>query len=49
MATGSMGHIAGTVSLNINPFTASNNVLKAQIKATSAALHSPIRALQGLS
>ena len=47
MATGSMGHIAGTVSLNINPFTASNNVLKAQIKATSAALRAQSSVVDG--
>lgn len=38
MAQSSLGHLAATVSLDINPFKASNNVLKAQIRSTAAAL-----------
>ena len=29
----SLGHLAATVSLNINPFKMSNGVLKAEIRA----------------
>lgn len=38
MTQSSLGHLAATVSLDINPFKASNNVLKAQIRSTAAAL-----------
>ncbi|MCP8849189.1 phage tail tape measure protein [Latilactobacillus curvatus] len=34
----SLGHLASTVSLNIDPFKSSSNALKAQIRANSSAL-----------
>ena len=34
----SLGHLAATVSLDINPFKASNGILKAEIKSTANAL-----------
>lgn len=43
----SLGHLAATVSLDINPFKASNNVLKAQIKSTASALRAQEAALKG--
>ena len=43
----SLGHLAATVSLNINPFTASNGVLKAQIKSTANALRAQEAAIKG--
>ncbi|WP_242361239.1 phage tail tape measure protein [Limosilactobacillus antri] len=47
MAGSSLGHLAATVSLNINPFKASNNVLKAEIKSTANALRAQEIALKG--
>ena len=43
----SLGHLAATVSLDINPFKASNSVLKAQIKSTANALRAQETALKG--
>lgn len=43
----SLGHLAATVSLDINPFKASNSVLKAQIKSTANALRAQEAALKG--
>lgn len=47
MATGSLGHLAATVSLDINPFKASNGILKAQIRSTANALRAQEAALKG--
>lgn len=47
MAGSSLGHLAATVSLNINPFKASNNILKAEIKSTANALRAQEIALKG--
>ena len=47
MATGSLGHLAATVSLDINPFKASNGILKAQIRSTANALRAQKAALKG--
>lgn len=43
----SLGHLAATVSLDINPFKASNGVLKAEIKSTANALRAQEIALKG--
>ncbi|MCD7132466.1 phage tail tape measure protein [Limosilactobacillus balticus] len=42
----SLGHLAATVSLDINPFKAANGVLKAQIKSTANALRAQEAALK---
>lgn len=42
----SLGHLAATVSLDINPFKASNNVLKHEIRATANALRAQEAALR---
>lgn len=42
----SLGHLAATVSLDINPFKASNGVLKAEIRATANALRAQEAALK---
>ena len=44
--TQSLGHLAATVSLDINPFKAANGVLKAQIKSTANALRAQEAALK---
>lgn len=41
-----LGHLAATVSLDINPFKASNQVLKAEIKSTANALRAQETALR---
>ncbi len=41
--TQSLGHLAATVSLDINPFKAANGVLKAQIKLLIKHSHSYFR------
>lgn len=41
-----LGHLAATVSLDINPFKASNNVLKAEIRSTANALRAQDLALK---
>lgn len=43
----SLGHLAATVSLDINPFKASNGVLKAEIRSTANALRAQEAALRG--
>lgn len=43
----SLGHLAATVSLDINPFKASNGVLKAEIRSTANALRAQETALKG--
>lgn len=43
----SLGQLAATVSLDINPFKAANGVLKAQIKSTANALRAQEIALKG--
>ena len=43
---GSLGHLAATVSLDINPFKAANGILKAQIKSTANALRAQEAALK---
>lgn len=45
--TSSLGHLAATVSLDINPFKASNGVLKAEIRSTANALRAQETALKG--
>lgn len=45
--TSSLGHLAATVGLNINPFKASNGVLKAEIRSTANALRAQETALKG--
>ena len=42
----SLGHLAATVSLNINPFKMSNGVLKSEIRATANALRAQEIALK---
>ena len=44
--TQSLGHLAATVSLDIDPFKAANGVLKAQIKSTANALRAQEAALK---
>ncbi len=44
--TQSLGHLAATVSLDINPFKAANGVLKAQIRSTANALRAQEAALK---
>lgn len=43
----SLGHLAATVSLDINPFKTSNGILKAEIKSTANALRAQEIALKG--
>ena len=43
----SMGHIAATVSLDINPFKASNSQLRAMIKSTAGAIRAQDNAIKG--
>ncbi|MGK4058634.1 phage tail tape measure protein [Loigolactobacillus coryniformis] len=43
----SLGHLASTVSLNIDPFKSSATALKAQIKSTAAALKAQEAAIKG--
>lgn len=43
----SMGHIAATVSLDINPFKASNSQLRAMIKSTASAIRAQDNAIKG--
>ena len=43
----SLGHLAATVSLDINPFKTSNGILKAEIKSTANALRAQETALKG--
>ena len=43
----SMGHIAATVSLDINPFKASNSQLRAMIKSTASAIRAQDSAIKG--
>lgn len=43
----SLGHLAATVELNINPFTSSARALNAQIKATTSALKAQETAIKG--
>ncbi|MRG89082.1 phage tail tape measure protein [Limosilactobacillus reuteri] len=45
----SLGHLAATVSLDIDPFTARAKVLKSQIKATANALRAQEAAIKGSS
>lgn len=47
MAQGNLGHLASTVSLNIDPFKVSAVALKAQIKSTSSALKAQEAAIKG--
>ena len=47
--TQSLGHLAATVSLDIDPFTARAKVLKSQIKATANALRAQEAAIKGSS
>lgn len=43
----SMGHIAATVSLDINPFKASNSQLRSMIRSTTSALKAQDAAIKG--
>lgn len=43
----SMGHIAATVSLDINPFKATNNQLRSMIRSTTSALKAQDAAIKG--
>ncbi|KRL76613.1 phage tail tape measure protein [Ligilactobacillus equi] len=43
----SLGHLAATVELNINPFKSNASALKAQIRATTSALKAQDTALRG--
>ena len=43
----SMGHIAATVILDINPFKASNSQLRAMIKSTASAIRAQDNAIKG--
>jgi phage-related tail protein len=43
----SLGHLAATVSLNIDPFKSSATALKAQIKSTTSALKAQEQAIKG--
>lgn len=43
----SLGHLAATVSLDINPFKTSNGILKAEIKSTANAIRAQEIALKG--
>lgn len=43
----SMGHIAATVSLDINPFKASNSQLISMIRSTTSALKAQDAAING--
>ncbi|MEK1377592.1 phage tail tape measure protein [Limosilactobacillus fermentum] len=45
--TQSMGHIAATVSLDINPFKASNSQLRSMIRSTTSALKAQDAAIKG--
>lgn len=47
MASGSLGHLAATVSLDIDPFKSSARALNAQIKATGSALRAQKFAIKG--
>lgn len=47
MASGSLGHLAATVSLDIDPFKSSARALNAQIKATGSALRAQEFAIKG--
>ncbi|XRJ96179.1 phage tail tape measure protein [Latilactobacillus sakei] len=47
MAQGNLGHLASTVTLNIDPFKVGATALKAQIRSTSSALKAQETAIQG--
>lgn len=47
MASGSLGHLAATVTLDIDPFKSSARALNSQIKATGSALRAQEAALKG--
>ncbi|GBG94982.1 hypothetical protein LFYK43_14410 [Ligilactobacillus salitolerans] len=47
MASGSLGHLAATVTLDIDPFKSSSRALNSQIKATGSALRAQESALKG--